>query len=592
MNLFGFIKNLRAFINYRNMWQYVKPVWGRAVLSILVTIPIGLLDAVMVMAVKPYMELAKIESSTVFTWYIPVGIVIFTIVQGFFKYLSAYLSTWVGNKITNALKFDLFQKLLTFSPAFFTSQNSGDVLFQFNNMADNASSGLIKNMSTFVQKFFSSVSLVGVLFYNSWQLASIAVLVFICAFLPAMKIRKRIEKVMQKKILIDASIITEYNEVFAGHKTIISYNLFQYEMNKFLDILQKAFRSQIKMVQHTQWLSPVMHIIISVGVAISFALGAHLILTEIISVADFISFVTAMLLLYTPLKTIGNDIHDLQFSFVCIESVFNLFKRVPDILQKEDAVEIDDTISSIAFHDVCFEYLPDTPVLKKINLEIRSGETIAFVGNSGGGKTSLVSLLPRFYDVTSGKITINETDIRNYSLQSLRKNIAVVFQDNFLFSGTIRENIAIGKENATDEQIMQAVQMAYLDEFIASLKDGIYTQIGERGVLLSGGQKQRVAIARAFLKDAPIIVLDEATSALDNKAEAVVQKAIDNLMDKKTVLVIAHRLSTIKNATKIVVVSEGNIAEIGSHEELMQIENGIYKKLYEMQFKKNKLVEV
>ncbi len=591
MSSFQFIKNLRAFTNYASMWPYIKPVWGRAVLSILVTIPIGLLDSVMALAVKPYMELAKAESSAVFTWYLPAGIVLFTMVQGFFKYLSAYLSTWVGNKITNALKFDLFQKLLTFSPAFFTSQNSGDVLFQFNNMADNASSGLLKNMSTFTQKFFSSISLVGVLFYNSWQLACIAVGVFVCAFLPAMKIRKRIEGVMKKTIFADASMITEYNEVFAGHKTIISYNLFQYEMNKFWEILQKVFRLRIKMVQHTQWLSPVMHIITSVGVAASLALGANLILTETISIADFVSFITAMLLLYTPLKTIGNDINNLQFSFVCIESVFNLFKRVPDILQKEDAIEVGDTISSIGFHNVCFEYLPDTPVLKKINLEIRSGETIAFVGNSGGGKTSLVNLLPRFYDVTAGEITINGTDIRNYSLQSLRENIAVVFQDNFLFTGTIRENIAIGKENATDEEIMQAVKMAYLDEFIASLKDGIYTQIGERGILLSGGQKQRVAIARAFLKDASIIVLDEATSALDNKAEAIVQKAIDNLMDKKTVLVIAHRLSTIKNATKIVVVSEGNIAEVGSHEELMQIESGMYKNLYEMQFKKNELAE-
>ena len=198
-------------------------------------------------------------------------------------------------------------------------------------------------------------------------------------------------------------------------------------------------------------------------------------------------------------------------------------------------------------------------------------------------------MLPRFYDVKSGSITIDDIDIRKYSLESLRQNIAVVFQDNFLFSGTIRENILLGNENATDEQIKQAVKMAYLEDFISTLKEGLNTVIGERGVLLSGGQKQRVAIARAFLKNAPILILDEATSALDNKAEAVVQKAIDNLMQDKTVFVIAHRLSTIQNANKIVVINEGNIVEMGTHEELLKIDNGAYKTLYEMQFKKQEV---
>ncbi len=210
------------------------------------------------------------------------------------------------------------------------------------------------------------------------------------------------------------------------------------------------------------------------------------------------------------------------------------------------------------------------PVLKHVNLSVNKGETIAFVGNSGGGKTTIVNLLPRFYDVTSGSIQIDGIDIRDFTLKSLRQNFAVVFQDNFLFSGSIQENIMLGNERATQEELDKAVQMAFLDEFISTLKDGLDTQIGERGILLSGGQKQRVAIARAFLKNAPIVILDEATSALDNKAEAIVQKAIDNLMKDKTVFVIAHRLSTIQNADKIVVINEGQIVEEGTHEELLQ----------------------
>ena len=245
--------------------------------------------------------------------------------------------------------------------------------------------------------------------------------------------------------------------------------------------------------------------------------------------------------------------------------------------------------TNIEFKDVWFEYVENVPVLKNINLQIKQGETIALVGNSGGGKTTIVNLLPRFYDIKSGSISIDGIDIRDYTLESLRQNIAVVFQDNFLFSGTIRDNILLGNENATEEQINQAVKMAYLDEFIASLQEGLNTQIGERGILLSGGQKQRVAIARAFLKDAPIIILDEATSALDNKAEAIVQKAIDNLMQDKTVFVIAHRLSTVRNADKIAVINEGELVELGNHDELMSIENGQYKTLYEMQFKKQEV---
>ena len=207
------------------------------------------------------------------------------------------------------------------------------------------------------------------------------------------------------------------------------------------------------------------------------------------------------------------------------------------------------------------------------------------MGNSGGGKSTIVSLIPRFYDIKKGEIKIDGTNIKDFTLKSLRQNIAVVFQDNFLFSGTIRENIMLGKEDATEEEIQTALKMAYLDEFVSTLKEGLNTQIGERGMLLSGGQKQRVAIARAFIKNAPVVILDEATSALDNKSEAIVQMAIDNLMKDKTVFVIAHRLSTIKNADRIAVINEGKLVELGSHEELMQIDKGHYKTLYEMQFR-------
>lgn len=583
------LKEQRFVINYGRMWPYVRPVWFRALCSMLICIPIGSLDAVIALALKPYMDLVMVEKSIASPWYIPLGIVAFTSLQGGLKYLSSYLSTWVGGKITNGLKYDMFKKLLTLPTSFFDKRNSGDIVFQFNNQADIACNGLLDNLSVFTQRIFSSISLVCVLFYNSWQLALIAVVVLGCAFAPVAKIQKRIKSVMEKTVFADATIITEYNEVFAGNKTITSYNLQQNETNKFKIILKNIFNLRIKMVQKTQWLSPMMHVIVSVGIAAAIGYGSHLIMSGQITSGNFVSFITALILLYTPVKNIGNNLNAVQFSFFSIEKIFEVLDSVPEIRDKENAIELKREHNRIQFTNVDFEYIKDQPVLKNVNLYINKGEKVALVGNSGGGKTTIVNLLPRFYDVTSGFVSIDGIDIRDYTLESLRQNIAVVFQDNFLFSGTIRENIMLGNENANSEQLDKAVKMAYLDDFIASLPQGLDTQIGERGILLSGGQKQRVAIARAFLKDAPIIILDEATSALDNKAEAIVQKAIDNLMQDKTVFIIAHRLSTVRNADKIVVVTYGEVVEVGTHEELMQVPAGQYRTLYEMQFKKQEV---
>lgn len=580
------IRQNRFYINYSRMWPYVKPIWFRALLSMLICIPIGSLDAVIALALKPYMDLVMVEKSISSPWYIPLGIVAFTSLQGVLKYLSAYLSTWVGMRITNGLKFDLYKKLLTLPTTFFDKQNSGDVIFQFNNMADSACSGLLNNLSVFTQRIFSSVSLVCVLFYNSWQLALIAVIVLGGAFAPVANIQKRIKKVLEKTVVADSAIITAYNETFAGNKTITSYNLQNSETDKFKWILGNIFNLRIKMVQKTQWLSPMMHVIVSVGIAVAIGYGSHLIMTEQITSGNFVSFITALILLYTPVKNIGNNLNAVQMSFFAIEQIFEKLDIIPAIRNKDNATTLSKNHTKIEFKNVNFEYDLDKPILKNINLEVNKGETIALVGNSGGGKTTIVNLIPRFYDVVSGQILIDGIDIRDYTLESLRDNIGVVFQDNFLFSGSIKDNILLGKPDATDEEIKNALKMAYLDEFIATLANGINTEIGERGILLSGGQKQRVAIARAFLKNAPILILDEATSALDNKAEAIVQLAIDNLMKDKTVFVIAHRLSTIQNADRIAVINQGELVEIGNHDELMHIENGQYKMLYNMQFKK------
>lgn len=572
-------------VNYRRMWPFVRPIWLPALLSVLVCIPIGSLDAAIALFLKPYTDMVVVGKDMSSPWYIPILIVSFTTVQGLLNYFSAYLNTWVGGKLTMSLKKKLYSKLVAFDPSFFDRTTSGEILFRFNSDADLACAGLLQNLKNFITRIFSSIALVGVLFYNSWQLSIMAIIILFIAIAPLTRVRKLIKSIIAKNNASIFALNTTYNETFAGNKTITAYNLQEYQKNRFFEILEGVFSLTVTMTRRTAWMSPFMHIVISIGLGLAVAWGSWLIVSGTISSGNFVSFITALLMLYTPLKNISNNVVAVQNSFMAIERIFELFEQKIPLADRPDAVPLQGIRTGITFENVGFAYIHDRPVLQNINLDVKVGETLALVGNSGGGKSTLVSLLPRFYDVTQGAIKIDGKDIRDYTLQSLRANIAVVFQDNFLFAGTIRENILLGHPGATDEEINRALDCAYLTDFISSLPDGINTEIGERGILLSGGQKQRVAIARAFLKNAPIVVLDEATSALDNKSERVVQQAIDNLMRDKTVFVIAHRLSTVRNADRIAVISEGHLAELGTHNELMAMPDGIYRRLYDMQFK-------
>ena len=572
-------------VNYKRMWPFVKPIWLPALLSVLVCVPIGSLDAVIALFLKPYTDIVVVGRDMSSPWYIPLLIVGFTTVQGLLNYASAYLNTWVGGKLTMSLKKKLFTRLLAFEPAYFDKTTSGEILFRYNSDADLACAGLLQNLKSFITRICSSLALICVLFYNSWQLSIMAIVVLAVAIAPLTKVRKLIQEIIRKNNAQIFAINTTYNETCAGNKTITAYNLQKYQYSRFIGFLESVFNFTVAMTRRTAWMSPFMHIVISIGLGGAVAWGSWLIVQGTITPGNFVSFITALLMLYTPLKNISNVAVSVQNSFLAIERIFELFEQEAVLKDKENAEELKKVDSEIAFNDVHFSYNNEREVLHGINLKVKVGETLALVGNSGGGKSTIASLLPRFYDVSGGSITIDGKDIRDLSMKSLRDNIAVVFQDNFLFDGTIRDNILIGNQKATEEDLLKALDCACLSEFIRSLPQGLDTSIGERGILLSGGQKQRVAIARAFLKNAPIVVLDEATSALDNKSERVVQQAIDNLMKDKTVFVIAHRLSTIRNAHRIAVISEGNLAELGSHDELMQLENGIYRNLYDMQFK-------
>lgn len=584
----------------KKIFPYIKPVLPRAIINLIIAIPLGLLDGVVALALKPYLDFV-INGNPEHTWsyfgitvhsqaflaaIIPFGIIGFALFQGILKYLSNYLTDWTGQKISMSLKKDLFKKLTSMDPQFFDVNSSGIVLTRFLSDPDTASRNIIDMLKSFIATFFGLIGLIGVLLYNSWKLAIIGVTIMAIAVTPVTLIRKRIKKVSNATMVVGGNMTTNFNETFAGNKIMTAYNLQDDQNQKFDNQILEQFHLAMSLTKRVGWMSPIMYFVCSIGIALVMAYGNHLILTGQMTAGSFASFVTSLLLLYKPTKTLGNTLTNLQGVFVAMSRVFELFDLQPQIESPQNPVEIKGLTGSIDFKNVNFEYEPNTPVLKDFNLHVNKGETIALVGNSGGGKSTVVSLLPRFYDVTTGEIDIDGIDIRKFNLDALRQNISFVFQDNFLFSGTIKENILMGNENATEAEIEKVITMAHLDEFAHSLEKGLDTYVGERGTTLSGGQRQRVAIARAMLKDAPIVILDEATSALDNKSEAIVQKALDNLIQNKTVFVIAHRLSTIKNADRIAVVDEGRLAELGTHDELMNIEGGKYKYLYEMQFKR------
>ena len=583
------------------IWPYVKPVLPRIIIGLLLVIPLGLLDGATAFALKPYIDVVINGNEMVVKGFtltrdilaavIPWAVIMFAVVQGLLKYINCYLTDWISLTISNRVKIELFEKLVTMDTSFYDDNSSGLVLSRFISDPETASKSIVDAIKTLVTTATSALGLIAVLLYNSWHLAVVGIIVLVCAFIPMSLIRKHIKKVSNQSMVVGSSMTTNVNETYHGNKIIAGYCLQEDMKARFRAQIRQLFTLTMSLTKRVSWLSPLMYLIASFGIAVVMIVGNHLVMSGNLTTGSLASFITSLLLLYKPIKTLSSTLTSLQTIFVAMNRVFELFDIDTNIKEDKNAKKLEEVKEKITFENVCFEYIENKPVLKNINLEVKKGEIVALVGNSGGGKSTIVNLLPRFYDVKSGSIKIDGVDLREFNLTSLRNNISEVFQDNFLFSGTIESNILMGKKHASEQELKQVIEAAHLDEFINSLELGVKTEIGERGTSLSGGQRQRVAIARAMIKNAPILILDEATSALDNKSEAIVQKALENLIKGRTVFVIAHRLSTIKNADKIVVINEGEIVEVGTHEELVTKQDGHYKYLYEMQFAKSENVE-
>lgn len=539
--------------------------------------------------IKPVVDDIFVNKDIKMLQLIPLLVIIIYLLLGFATYFQEFLMNYVGQNIVRRLRNSLYDRIQDLPISFFQRENTGVLISRVTNDVN-----VIKNMvssavAASLKDFFTVVGLLCVIFYRDWKMALIAIFVLPIAFFPIVALGRKVRRVTTGTQQAMADLTSSLHETFAGNKIVKAFGMETYEKQRFFSKTLKLFRLELKTVRFKALSSPVMEFLGGLGIAVVIWYGGSRVIAGTSTAGTFFSFMAAVLMLYGPVKKMSKLNNVIQQGLAGADRVFDILERESDIQESLNPVAIKRGPHRIVFKDVFFKY-DDTMVLKDINLCVNAGEVLAFVGMSGGGKTSIVNLIPRFYDVSKGAVLIDDIDVRDASISSLRDQIAVVTQEPILFNDTVRNNIAYGNRNASDEHIENAARAAYALEFIVNLPDGFETNIGELGGRLSGGEKQRLCIARALLKDAPVLILDEATSSLDSEAEMLVQKALENLMIGRTTFVIAHRLSTAAHADNIAVVVNGRIVEVGKHEALMN-RKGEYFKLHQMQFNRGKSTE-
>ncbi|KKJ77790.1 ABC transporter permease [Kiloniella litopenaei] len=514
---------------------------------------------------------------------IALGVVGIFFVKGAATYAQSMLMQHVGLEIIATIQEQLFKKLMRADLAYFHEESPGNLVSRFMNDA-NMLKGVVSNTLTSIGKdTLTAVGLIGMMFYQDWLLASIAFAAFPTAILPIAKTGRRIRKVSTNTQESMGLLTTRLDEAFQGIRHVKAYNMENHETKRVSETILTVLRLNLKAARTSSILSPIMETLGGIAIAIVILYGGNEVIQGTKDPGSFFAFITALLLAYEPIKKLSKLNANMQTGLAAAHRVYSILDSEPSIKDVAEDKELKITKGDVVFDNVYFNYDENTPALEAINLTAKAGKTVALVGASGAGKTSILNLIPRFYDVTKGKITFDGQDIRDVSLRSLRQATALVSQEIQLFDDTVRANIAYGKPDASDEEIIAAAKNAHAHDFILSLPDGYDTQVGPRGSRLSGGQRQRVAIARAMVKNAPVLLLDEATSALDTESERHVQTALNTLMKGRTTFVIAHRLSTVIDADMIYVMDKGKIIEEGTHSQLLE-KSGTYAKLYALQF--------
>jgi subfamily B ATP-binding cassette protein MsbA len=567
---------------FKRIISYSKAYWRRLVIAALASVGVGAMDGAFAWMVEPLLKKIFAENQLFILTLLPFGIIILFLFRGICRFLNDYFMQTAGQLAVQKIRNEIYEKSMGLSLGFFNKQSTGVLMSRILNDVNAMQEGVANIVTGFFRDGFSVITLLGVIFYRNWQLAIISFLVIPATVYPAQLIGKRIKQLsrMGQEKMGDISSVLQ--ETFSGVKVIKAFSLEDREIEKFRSRNLDFYSYVRKSIKYGSLTAPVMETITSFGVAGVVWYGGYTVISGKMTSAEFFSFITAMALVYSPVKKLINSYNILQRSMGAAERVFEVIDQIPEITDPADPVPIARASGEVRFDRVGFSY-DDEPVLQDISLSAAKGEIIALVGQSGGGKTTLVSLLTRFYDVRSGAILIDGIDVRQLRVQDLLRQIALVDQETILFNDTIANNIRYGNPHASDDSVQEAARAAYAHDFIEEMPEGYETNIGDRGVRLSGGQRQRLCIARAILKDAPILILDEATSALDTESEQMVQQALNNLMKNRTTFVIAHRLSTVLHADRIVVLEGGRIAESGTHGELVKQE-GLYSKLHAMQF--------
>ena len=533
--------------------------------------------------VQPAMDKIFIDKSMQMLFIIPLLIVGLYLVKGIFFYGQSYLMNYVGQRIVADLREKLYHHLQYLSLSFFTKTPTGILISRLTNDVALIQGAVSSALTSILRDSFTIIALTAVVFYRDWKLACIAIIILPLAAIPIVKFGKKLRKFSIKGQVRMGFITSLLQETISGNRIVKAFTMEDYESRRFAAENDQFFKIIMKRQKIRALSSPVVEALGGVLVAGIVIIGGYAVIKGNSTPGTFGSFLAALFLLYKPFKSLSmvNDV--VQGGLAAGSRVFELLDITPDIRDTDGAVSLDGISDGVKFEHASFKY-EDEMVLRDIDLEVKVGKIAALVGMSGAGKTTLVNLIPRFYDLDEGRITIDGRDIRTFTLKSLREHIGIVTQQTILFNDTVRNNIAYGDITRSEGEIVEAAKAANAQGFIEKLPLGYDTVIGERGVKLSGGEQQRISIARALLKNAPILILDEATSSLDSESEFQVQVALERLMANRTVFLIAHRLSTIRNAHRIVVIDNGRIVEAGTHDELLAM-NQIYKKLYQMQFR-------